>query len=123
MLEEKLQELKSLNGYKASAVVDYTGAVLAYDAVAVKAEDLAYSAATFNDIFRMSHKASKDLLIGTTKTMEILTEKNIVLMACSGEESRLHIHMFLIMDKEGNHTLGRMQMDRMLPKILDELVG
>lgn len=123
MLEEKLQELKSLNGYKASAVVDYSGAVLAYDTVAVKAEDLAYSAATFNDIFRMSHKASKDLVLGAIKTMELLTEKDIVLMACSGEESRLHLHMFLIMDKEGNRALGKMQLDRMLPKILDELVG
>jgi len=123
MLEERLNELKSLNGYKASAIVDYTGDVLAYDAIGVKAEDLAYSAATFNDIFRMSHKASKDLVLGATQTMEILTQNDIVLMACSGEESRLHLHMFVILDREGNHALAKMTMNKVLPKVLDELVG
>ena len=123
MLEGKLESLKSINGYKASAIVDYTGDVLAHDAVGIKGEDLAYSAATFNDIFRMSHKTSKDLNLGMTKTMQILTEKDIVLMACSGETARLYLHMFAIFDREGNHALAKMTLDKLLPQIVDELAG
>ena len=80
-----------------------------------------FSAATMNDIFRTAHKATKDLHLGKTQTMSINTPESVILMACSGEDSRAHIHVFAIFAKDGNHALGRMTIEKSIPKILDAL--
>ena len=122
MLDDKLDALKSVNGYKGSAISDYTGEILAADVGSIKG-DLALSAATFNDIFRSAHKASKDLDLGVTKTMQLMTEDGIVMMACSGEDARAHIHVFAILEKDGNQALAKMALNKMVPEIVDELAG
>ena len=120
MWEGKLDSLKGINGYKAAAVADYTGEILMYDSGTLKG-DLAFSAATMNDIFRAAHKASKDLNLGATSIMAINTKDAVVLMACSGEDSRAHIHLFAIFDREGNQALAKMTMEKLIPQIVNEL--
>lgn len=120
MWEGKLDSLKGINGYKAAAVADYTGEILMHDSGTLKA-DLAFSAATMNDIFRSAHKASKDLNLGITSTMAINTKDTVVLMVCSGEDSRAHIHLFVILDREGNQALAKMTMEKLIPQIVNEL--
>ena len=120
MLEGKLDGLKGINGYKGAAITDYTGEVLISDVNNLKG-DLELSAATFNDIFRSAHKASKDLDLGTTKTMQILTEDGIILMGCSGEDARTHIHVFVILESDGNQALAKMELNKTIPAIVDEL--
>ena len=120
MLDDKLDSLKSINGYKGAAIADYTGEILVSDTGSIKG-DLAMSAATFNDIFRSAHKASKDLDLGLTETMQILTSDGIVMMACSGEDARVHIHVFAIFEKDGNQALAKMALKKLVPQIVDEL--
>jgi len=122
MLDDKLDSLKSVNGYKGSAIADYTGEVLVSDIGSIKG-DLEMSAATFNDIFRSAHKASKDLDLGMTETMQIMTSEGIVMMACSGEDARAHIHVFAIFEKDGNQALAKMALKKLVPQIVDELAG
>ncbi len=120
MLDDKLDALKKINGYKGAAISDYTGEILVSDTGSLQG-DLALSAATFNDIFRSAHQASKDLGLGVTHTMQIMTEEGIVMMACSGEESRVHIHVFAILEKDGNQALAKMALNKLVPDIVEEL--
>ena len=120
MLDDKLDALKKINGYKGAAISDYTGDILTSDTGSLKG-DLALSAATFNDIFRSAHQASKDLDLGVTQTMQILTEEGIVMMACSGEASRVHIHVFVILEKDGNQALAKMALNKLVPEIVEEI--
>ena len=122
MLEGKLDTLKSINGYKGAAISDHTGEILMADIGTVQGE-LELTAATFNDIFRSAHAASKALELGVTQTMQILTENGIIMMACSGEDARAHIHVFAILEKDGNQALAKMALNRMVPEIVDELAG
>lgn len=123
MLEDTLlDDLKGINGYKAAAIADYTGEILISDNGTL-GSDLAVSAATMNDIFRSAHKASKDLDLGVTQTMQLDTTGDIILMSCSGEDARAHIHVFTIFDKEGNRALAKMAMDKLIPKIVDKLTS
>lgn len=123
MLEDsQLDSLKGINGYKAAAIADYTGELLISDNGTL-AGDLAVSAATMNDIFRSAHKASKDLDLGVTQMMQLETTGDIVLMACSGEDARAHIHVFAIFDKEGNRALAKIAMDKLVPQVVDSLTS
>ncbi len=120
MLENALDPLKGINGYKGAAIADFTGEVLVSDSSNLSG-DIEFTSATFNDIFRAAHKASKDLDLGATEIMDIHTENAVVLMGCSGEASRSHIHVFVIIAKDGNQALAKMAMRKVLPAIVDEL--
>ena len=120
MLEGKLDSLKGINGYKASAIADYTGEILISDIGNLKG-DLALSAGTMNDIFRTAHKATKDLELGITQTMTIHTPEAVILMGCSGEDARAHIHLFAVFDKDGNQALAKLAMNKLIPEVVEEL--
>ena len=53
--------------------------------------------------------------------MQIMTEEGIVMMACSGEESRVHIHVFAILEKDGNQALAKMALNKLVPEIVEEI--
>ncbi len=98
MDESVMEGLKSVKGYLGGAINNYTGECLVCDAEKLSG-DLEQTSATFNDIFRDSHKISKGLKLGETEIMEIHTSKAVILMGCSGEDSRVHLHIFAILIK------------------------
>ena len=53
--------------------------------------------------------------------MEIHTEKSVVLMGCSGEDARVHVHIFAVFSKDGNVALGKMGLKKILPKAVEML--
>lgn len=118
MLDDKLDGLKGINGYKGAAISDYTGDLLLSDKGSLKG-NFDETSATFNDIFRSAHKASKALGLGVTKTMQIQTEDGLIMMACSGEDARAHVHVFVILEEDGNQALTRMELKKLVPKIVD----
>ena len=120
MLENVLDELKGIGGYKAAAILDATGEVLVADASNLKG-DLNMAVAVFNDIFVTGHKTVRKLDLGMMKNMQFMTKEGIILMECSGAEERIHIHMFVILGADGNHALTRMQMSKTIPKVVAEL--
>jgi len=79
------------------------------------------SAATFNEVFRRAHRASHGLNLGNTEVMEIQMEQSIVLMACSGEEERVYIHIFAIFAKNGNIGLGKIAIQKILRQVTQML--
>ncbi len=117
-LETVLQQLKEIKGYKASGIMHFTGEMLASDSVDPHI-NLAMVGATFNDIFRSAHEASKKIGLDACRETTIVTPKGIVVMACSGVDSKAHVHFIGILAADGNHSLMKMQ----ISKLIDDVVG
>jgi len=122
MLETLLDDVKTIGGYKAAAILDLTGEILISDASNLKG-DLNMAVAVFNDIFTTGHKTVDRLSLGVTRNMQFMTSDGIIMMECSGEDERIHIHMFVILGAEGNHALARMQMAKAIPRAIKELTA
>lgn len=122
MLDTLLDDIKTIAGYKAAAILDSTGEVLISDASNLKG-DLDMAVAVFNDIFVTGHKTVTQLSLGVVRNMQFMTSEGIILMECSGADERIHIHMFVILGAEGNHALTRMQMAKAIPKAVTELTS
>jgi len=145
MDENIMKRLQDISGYRGSAISNYTGECLVCDIVKDSDEteessetfndifrksharrvsenfveasnSLSEISTTFNDIFRKSHRVSMELHLGATEVMEIHTEKNIILMACSGKDQRVHIHIFAIFTKDGSVALAKMALKKILPE-------
>lgn len=119
-LEHYLQGLKEIKGYKASGIMNFTGEMLASDSED-KNIDLAIVGATFNDIFRSAHEASKKIGLDACKETVIATPKGVVVMRCSGIDAKSHVHFIGILSSDGNQALMKMQMEKMVPPVMDEL--
>ena len=120
MDESILEGLASIKGYLGGAINNYSGECLICDAAKLSG-DLETVSATFNDIFRDAHAVSKKLKLGATDIMEIHTEKAVVLMGCSGEDARVHLHAFAVFNTDGNVALGKMALKKVLPQAVEAL--
>ncbi len=121
MINESIfDDIKQINGYLGVGISQYTGDLLLFD----KANDkinLEETSVIFNDVFRSSHSLSKKLSLGKTEIMEITTEHAKILMACSGEDTTVHLHVFAIFKNDGNVALAKMILPRILNKSVAEL--
>ena len=120
MDESVMESLASIKGYMGGAINNYTGECLVCDTGKLSG-NLEEVSATFNDVFRDAHRISNSLKLGSTEIMEIHTEKAQVLMGCSGEDARVHLHIFAIFAKDGNAALGKMALNKILPKAVEML--
>lgn len=119
-LESHLQNLREVKGYKASAIMNFTGEPLATDSMDASI-DLALVGATFNDIFRSAHEASKKIGLEATREAVFKTPKGLIIMQCSGTDSRVHFHVICVLSDDGNQALAKMRFDQMVPKVMAEL--
>ncbi len=119
-MEANLEELRSIKGYKAAALMNYTGEVLAADSIDEDV-DLDNVGAVFNDIFRSSHEAAGKVGLQVCTELTMKTPNGLIIMACSGVDAPVHFHLIAILDKDGNQALAKMQLDKMIPKMMDEL--
>lgn len=119
-LEKHLEGLKEIKGFKAAAIMNFTGEVLASESVDPSV-NLELVGATFNDIFRSAHEASKKIGLDACRETIIITPKGVVVMACSGTAAKVHFHMIGIMAADGNQALMKMQIEKAIPEIMNEL--
>ncbi len=119
-LESFLDRFKKINGYKASAIMTYTGEILAQDSNDPNI-DLGMVGATFNDIFRTAHSASDKIGLEACREAVIATPKGIIIMRCSGVKAKVHYHTICIFSADGNQALAKMEMEKMVPAVMDEL--
>lgn len=94
--------------------------MLAYDSADPNI-DLSLVGATFNDIFRSAHEASKKIGLEACKETVIGTPKGVIVMRCSGTEAKSHFHLIGIMAHDGNQALMKMQIDKLVPEVMAEL--
>jgi hypothetical protein len=121
MLDSSIfNDIKQIKGYLGSGISEYTGEVLLFDKNRgdVKVEE---GAVIFNDVFRDVHSLSKQLVLGQTEIMEITTSNSKVLMACSGENSTIHLHIFAVFQRDGSVALAKMILPKILKKAVSEL--
>ena len=121
MINESIfNDIKEINGYLGIGISQYTGEILLFEKEN-NSINLEETAVIFNDLFRNSHSLSKKLSLGRTEVMEIVTESAKILMACSGEDTPVHIHVFAIFKKDGNVALAKMVLPKILNKSVSEL--
>jgi len=119
-LEAHLQALKEIKGYKAAGIMNFTGEMLASDSTDASI-DLGIVGATFNDIFRSAHEASKKIGLEACRETAIATPKGVIVMRCSGVDAKAHFHLIGIMSADGNQALMKMQIEKLVPAIMAEL--
>lgn len=120
MVDKSLfDDLSKVNGYMGAVLSDYTGEVLVSDTGKVKKLD--ETSMRFNEDFRNIHDVTDTLGLGHTRTMDIKADNANIVMACSGADSRVHLHAFVIMEKDGSIALAKMALERLLGKAIEEL--
>lgn len=119
-LEKHLQELKKIDGFKAAAIMNFTGEILVSES-ADSNIDLGLVGATFNDIFRTAHEASIEIGLEACSETIITTPNGFIIMRCSGVEAAVHFHLVTVIAADGNFALAKMQMNKLVPAVMAEL--
>ena len=112
-------ELSKVNGYMGAVLSDFTGEILVSDASKVKSLD--ETSMRFNEDFRSIHEITDKLGLGHTKNMQIDADNAIIVMVCSGVDSRVHLHAFVIMTRDGSVALAKMALKNLVEKAAAEL--
>ncbi len=118
-LDAYLDDFKNIKGYMASAIMNFTGEILASDSNSKM--DLGVVGATFNDIFRSAHEAAGKVGFSAANEMIIQTPNGVIVMMCTGVNSDVHLHMVCVLAKDGNQALAKMTMEKVGPKAMAEL--
>lgn len=121
-LGELLARVKAQKGYKAAAIMTYTGELLAHDTVDVNI-DLDKVGVVFNNIFRSAHDASSKIGLDACLESTIMTPEGAIIMHCSGIDAPIHFHIMVITSVDGNLPMVKMELNRITPLVLDHLVG
>ena len=119
-LEALLDEVKGVNGYVASAIMDFTGEMLATNSTSTSI-DLQVAGATFNDIFRAAHAAAGKVGFKAASDLVVNTPEGTIVMMCTGVEQKAHLHLITILAKDGNQALAKMAMHKIAPRAMESL--
>lgn len=114
-----LNELRSIRGYRASGIMSFTGQILVSDSVDPQINLNAVGSA-FNDTFLVAHEATAEVGLEAATEIFIETSRQWIAMICSGMEAKAHIHLLVILDKEGNLALIRITMEKLLPRLMED---
>lgn len=116
-LDLLLDEAKSINGYIAAGIMDFTGEVLTAHTASDKT-NLAAFGAVFNDVFRGAHEASRKIGLDACRDMAVATPKGLVIMHCTGTDAPVHLHGIIVLQVGGNQALARMTLEKIMPKAM-----
>ncbi len=119
-LETLLNDLKGVNGYVASAIMDFTGEMLASHSSSANI-DLQVAGATFNDIFRAAHAAAGKVGFKAANDLVINTPEGTIVMMCTGVEQKAHLHLITILTKDGNQALAKVTMHKIGPQAMQQV--
>ncbi len=119
-IDTLLSDLKSIKGYKAAAIMNFTGEILTSDSASGDI-DLEVVGASFNDIFRSAHEAAGKVGFSAANEMVILTPNGIIIMLCTGVNADIHLHLVTVMSRDGNQALAKMTMEKLGPAAMAEL--
>ena len=112
-------EISKITGYMGAVLSDYTGEVLVSDTTRVNKLD--ETSMRFNEDFRNLHEVTEKLGLGHMQSLDIRAENANVIMSCSGVESRVHLHAFVIMEKTGSTGLANLALKEVLTKAITAL--
>ncbi len=111
-----LDEIREVDGYRASAILDRTGDLLWTDVLADV--DLPLLAGVFNDVFRTAARVCRRQGLGACRTLVVHAEEAEVVVHCSGATvAGPHLHAAAVLTADGNQALMRLQLERALPRV------
>ncbi len=111
-----LDEIREVDGYQASAILDRTGDLLWTDVLADV--DLPLLAGVFNDVFRAAGRVCRRQGLGACRTLVVHAEDAAVVVHCSGATGKgPHLHAAAVLTADGNQALMRLQLERALPRV------
>lgn len=123
---KKMEKLRSVHGYLGSAVLNYSGETL-YIENENTGTDIGYSAAIFNDSFRMISESSLDVGFSEAASIEAKTQDgHVFLMKSAGEYGKddySKINIFCIFRDDGNIALAKMIIDKSSKSMAEELAN
>ena len=114
-VDNSMKNLRSVNGYLGSAVLNYSGETLYIDNDNT-GTDIAYSASIFNDAYRMVSESSLDVGFSEASSIEAKTlDGHVFLINSAGEfstDNNTKLNVFAIFRDDGNVALAKMIMDK-----------
>ncbi len=120
MIDKSLfDDLSKITGYMGAVLSDYTGEVLVSDTT--KVNKLDETSMRFNEDFRNLHEVTNKLGLGHMQVLDIKADNANIIMACSGVESRVHLHAFAIMEKTGSNALASIALRDLLTIAMEDL--
>jgi len=114
-------DLSKISGYLGAVLSDYTGEVLVSDIAKLK--KLNETSVYFNESFRTLHDVSNKLGLGAAHVMSVEADRAEILMMCSGAENRVHLHAFVIMEKDSSLALAKIELKNILEKAVEKLAS
>ncbi len=119
-LESILERLRGIKGYKGAGIMDFTGETIASDCLD-STLDLVSAGAIFNDIFRSAQETTTTTGLQTCNELTLKTQGCIIILCASGAASAIPFHLIVILDKNGNQALTKMQLAQIIPLAAQEL--
>ncbi|NDY41617.1 response regulator [Dissulfurirhabdus thermomarina] len=118
--ESLLEELRTVKGYVASAILSFTGELLVghtFD----KHLDLGLIGATLNDVFRSTDDACGRIGFETCETAAYTTPGGVLLMCGSAPGAEVRFHLMAVLKPDGNQALMKIKLRNLLPVITNML--
>ena len=119
-LENILHGLCGIKGYRASALMNFTGEILVTDSLDSKV-DLENIGPVFNDVFRTAEENTVQTKMGNCNELILKTSDSLIVMCCSGLEATVHLHILAVLDRDGNQALTKIQLARIIPLMIEQL--
>lgn len=121
-LDDILNNLRGIKGYRAAALMNFTGEILVQDSVDSKI-DLESIGPVFNDVLRNAEEAAGKTDLGVCDEFVLRTPDGVIVMSCSGMEATVHFHLIAVLERDGNQALTKIQLARIIPLVMKELEG
>lgn len=115
-LGELLAGFKTINGYRAAAIIKASGEILVQDAVN-SSIDLRLVGETLHDFFHNAREASNKIGLESCQEAVIGTRSDILIMGSSGGAGEAGDLVLAVFGAEGNQALGRREMRKVVARL------
>ncbi|SEA75322.1 protein of unknown function [Desulfuromusa kysingii] len=128
MMEEKMEVLKKIKGFIAAGAFSADGEIMAEVSVSSTLR-LAEVGALANDILLKAQEETDIMGVGRGSMVHIVAPKANLLMRClnentdfhNSEAGRAHIHMLVVLEADANVALAKMQLEKVILDIAEEV--
>jgi len=122
-ITEVLEKFNSIGGFKAVGVFSPNGEMVAE--VNNSGVQIAEIGALANDVLLKAQKATEMMEVGRGQQVHVEAPKAHIIARCLNEATdfaanasgRAHLHMVLVLDKDGNMAMGKMKMDSTIQEL------
>lgn len=124
-MKEVLEKFKMIDGFQAVGAFSPSGELVAE--CNMNGKNLAELGALANDVLLKAQKTTEIMQVGRGQLVHVEAPKAHVICRCLNEATdfasstagRAHVHMVLILDKEGNVAMGKMKMTSVIQEIAE----